>query len=195
MYAPDLKGFGTNKGMEYPFALDDYIQEVDEFKYKNNLLKPHIIAHSFGGRIALKATAKSNDFCDKLVLTGCAGLKPKNTLKKATKKALFKFLKVFVSKDKLLKFYSKDYLALDSVMKESFKKIVNEHLDKYLSQIKNQTLIIFGEKDKETPLYMARVLNKGIINSRLIVFKEAGHFCFIDKPFNFNTEVKEFLLS
>jgi len=195
VYAPDLKGFGTNTGMEYPYSLDDYIEQVNDFKYKHGIVKPHVIAHSFGGRIALKATANDNAFCDKLVLTGCAGLKPKTTIKKRVKNATFNLLKKFINKDKLLRFYSKDYLALDKVMKESFIKIVNEHLDGYLDKIKNQTLIIFGDRDKETPLYMARALNKGIENSTLIVFKGAGHFCFIDKPINFNMEVKEFLLS
>ncbi|MBQ7235935.1 MAG: alpha/beta hydrolase [Clostridia bacterium] len=195
VFAPDLKGFGENKGMDYPYALDDYISEVEEFKYKNSIVKPHIIAHSFGGRIAIKAAAENCEFCNKLVLTGAAGLKPKNTPKKAIKKALFSVLKKFVKKENLIRFYSKDYLALDGVMKESFKKIITEHLDGYLVKIKNKTLIVFGDKDKETPLYMARALNKGIADSRLITIKDAGHFCFIDKPNKFNLEVREFLLS
>ncbi len=195
VFAPDLKGFGENKSMDYPYALDDYISEVEEFKYKNSIVKPHIIAHSFGGRIAIKATATNCEFCNKLVLTGAAGLKPKSTPKKIINKALFNILKKFIEKEKLTRFYSKDYLALNSVMKESFKKIISEHLDGYLDKIKNKTLIIFGENDKETPLYMARALNKGIVDSRLITVKDAGHFCFIDKPNKFNLEVREFLLS
>ena len=79
-------------------------------------------------------------------------------------------------------------------MKESFCKIVNEHLDGVLPYVKNRTLIVFGENDKETPLYMAERLHKGIENSELVVIKNAAHFCFIDKPLKFNGEVKEFLL-
>ena len=59
--------------------------------------------------------------------------------------------------------------------------------------LKEQTL--FGENDKETPIYMAKRLFNGIENSRLIILSKAGHFCFIDKPAKFNTEVREFLLS
>ena len=70
-----------------------------------------------------------------------------------------------------------------------------EHLDGRLKDIVNPTLLIFGDKDKETPLYMARRLKNGIAGSRLIVIKGAGHFCFIDRPIKFNMEVKEFLLS
>lgn len=195
MFAPDLKGFGENKGMKYPYSLDDYIKEVNEYKYKHGLVKPHIIAHSFGARIAIKGAANDQDFCDKLVLAGAAGLKPKDTVYKKSKRALFKALKKFLPKEKLSFFYSKDYLAVDGVMRESFLKIIREHLDGEISKIKNQTLVISGENDKETPVYMAKRLFNGIENSRLIILSGAGHFCFIDKPLKFNTEVREFLLS
>ena len=34
IFALDLKGFGENADMEYPYSLDDYIMEVKEFCYK-----------------------------------------------------------------------------------------------------------------------------------------------------------------
>ena len=195
VFAPDLKGFGKNRGMDYPYSLDDYLLEVKEFIYKNGLKKPHVIAHSFGGRIAIKGAATCPNLFDKLVLTGCAGLKPKRTLKSRCKKVCFSVLKNFVPRKKLKMFYSKDYLALGGVMRQSFSLIVKEHLDGYLDKIENRTLIVFGKDDKETPVYMAKRLHRGIKNSSLILFDGAGHFCFIDKPLKFNTEVKEFLLS
>ena len=100
-----------------------------------------------------------------------------------------------VSREKLSAFYSPDYLKLSPIMKESFKLIIREHLDGSLSKIKNPTLVIFGDGDKETPPYMARRFHRGIENSELIIVKDAGHFCFIDKSVKFNTEVREFLLS
>ncbi len=195
VYCPDLKGFGKNTGMEYPYSLDDYIKEVEEYKYKNGLISPNVIAHSFGGRIVIKSAAKNPNAYNKIVLTGAAGLKPKRTFNYYRKKIAFSLLKKFLPKEKLSRFYSKDYLALDNVMKQSFCKIVNEHLDDYIGDIKNPTLIVFGKNDRETPLYMAKKLNEKIKNSKLIIIENAGHFCFIDKPLKFNTEVREFLLS
>ena len=195
VFAPDLKGFGENKNMVKPYSLDDYIRNVEEYKYKYGIKNPHVIAHSFGARIAIKASAQNKEFCDKLVLTGAAGLKPKNTLLKMSKRALFKALRKVVPKEKLKIFYSKDYLAVDEVMRKSFNLIVSEHLDDKIQNVKNPTLIIFGERDKQTPLYMAKRLFNGIPDSRLVVIEGAGHFCFIDKPAKFNTEVREFLLS
>lgn len=195
VHAVDLKGFGENADMKYPYALSDYVEDVKNYIAENRLVKPHVIGHSFGCRIIIKALAENNELFDKVVLTGCAGLKPKNTLKKVFKKTAFNVLKNFLSEKRLERFYSSDYLALSPVMKQSFKKIVNEHLDDKLKFINNSTLLVFGKEDTETPLYMAKRLYKGIKHARLVVIPDAGHFCFIDKPMKFNMEVREFLLS
>ena len=195
VFAPDFKGFGENKGMAYPYSLDDYILDLKEYFYKNSIKSPSVVAHSFGGRVAIKCAYLDNNFFDKIVLTGSAGLKPKKTIKKVIKKGVFNILKRVVPKEKLKTFYSKDYLSLDSVMQKSFIKIVNEHLDYCLNKIENKTLIINGIDDKETPVYMAKRLNLEIKNSNLILLSNAGHFAFIDKPNLFNMEIGKFLLS
>ncbi len=195
VFAPSFKGFGDNLGMQKPYALDDYVLDLIKYFNDNGIIRPHVIAHSFGARVILKALYAQPDLVDKLVLTGAAGLKPKRTFKKTAKKFAFNLLKRVVKREKLKGFYSKDYLALDSVMKESFKMIIKENLDFTLSSITNKTLIVFGKGDKETPLYMAKRFNKNIKDSRLIVIDNTGHFCFIDKPHKFNLEVREFLLS
>jgi pimeloyl-ACP methyl ester carboxylesterase len=195
VHAIDLKGFGENQPMQNPYSLDDYVLDVKKYIQENNLKSPHVIGHSFGCRIIIKALSTQPDLFDKVVLTGAAGLKPKNTLKKRIKRAAFSTLKVFMKRERLTTFYSPDYLALSPVMKESFKLIINEHLDGVLYKIKNPTLLVFGSEDKDTPLYMARRLNGGIENSTLKIIDGAGHFCFIDKSAKFNMEVREFLLS
>ena len=78
-------------------------------------------------------------------------------------------------------------------MQRSYLKIVNTHLDKIAPSVVNETLIIHGELDRETPLYTARKYNKLIKNSRLKVLKGCGHFAFIDSPFDFNLQVENFL--
>lgn len=78
-------------------------------------------------------------------------------------------------------------------MKQSYLKIVNDHLDGEVSSVKNKTLLIFGDKDTATPIYMAKKLNKNIKNSELLIMKDCSHFAFIDKPFIFNSFIKEFL--
>ena len=89
MFAPDLKGFGNNKNMPYPYSLDDYIDSVKEYMQENGIVNPFIVAHSFGGRIAIKGLATKKISCCKLVLTGSAGLKPRWSMKKVAKKNFF----------------------------------------------------------------------------------------------------------
>ena len=53
VHAIDLKGFGENVGMKYPYSLDDYIRELEEYIEKNGLRRPCVIAHSSGdGRLS-----------------------------------------------------------------------------------------------------------------------------------------------
>lgn len=194
VYAPDLTGFGKNKFMPYPYSLDDYVKEVKNYIKEQGIACPYVVAHSFGGRVAIKMASEDSGAFKKLVLVGSAGLKPRLTPKKLIKKCAFNVLKKFVKKERLSAFYSKDYNALSSVMKESFKLIVSEHLDDRLKDIALPTLIVYGDKDRETPPYMHRRLNKEIKGSKILMLN-AGHFCFIDKPHKFNMEVKEFLLA
>ena len=91
VYAPDLKGFGENKDMPYPYSLDDYVNEVSEYINKNSIVCPFVIAHSFGARIVLKGLSDKKFNFSKVVITGGAGLKPKFRLKKTIKKAQFNF--------------------------------------------------------------------------------------------------------
>ena len=180
--------------MDYPYSLEDYLDSVKEYMYKHNLVRPHVIAHSFGARIAILGASLDQNLFGKIVLTGAAGLKPKFSIKKAVKKTLFNTLKLVVNKQRLKGFYSKDYQSLSPIMQKSFIKIVNHHLDDRLKYVKNQTLILHGKKDTQTPPYMAKRLNLGIKNSKLVFLEKAGHFAFIDCPIKFNWEVKEFLL-
>ena len=78
-------------------------------------------------------------------------------------------------------------------MRKTFVNVVNEHLDYKLKEIDNKTLLVWGEKDTETPLYMGKRFKRGLKNSELVTLKNAGHFAFLDCPSTFNFLVKDFL--
>jgi pimeloyl-ACP methyl ester carboxylesterase len=78
-------------------------------------------------------------------------------------------------------------------MKQSFKYIVNEYLNGIASKIKNETLILSGKNDRETPPYSQKKLCKLISNSSLIFIENAGHFSFVNNPNFFNSKAFEFL--
>ena len=79
-------------------------------------------------------------------------------------------------------------------MKKSFQKVIAEDLTLEYSKIKNRTLIVFGKRDKQTPLYMAKRMKKLMVNSSLFALPCSGHFCFIERSEEFNSVVFKFLM-
>ena len=192
VYAVDLSGFGQNPKLNKPYKLDDYITDLLHFLKSLNIQTFSLIAHSFGARLVLKSDELRSK-CDKIVLTGGAGLKPKRNLKYYYKIYKFKLLKRFFPKKNIKGYGSAEYKSLNEIERQSYKNIVNEHLDYKLNSIVNPTLIVNGKIDKVTPKSSAKKLLKGIKNSRLI-FIDGGHFAFAQNARVFNAIVKEFLL-
>jgi pimeloyl-ACP methyl ester carboxylesterase len=77
-------------------------------------------------------------------------------------------------------------------MKRVFVSVVNTHLDGEFSQITAPTLLLWGEKDNQTPIYMARRMSKLIKDSRLVTLKGCGHFAFLDDTRAFLCELSRF---
>ena len=62
-----------------------------------------------------------------------------------------------------------------------------------LKNIKNETLIIWGDKDKSYSFDQVDILNKNIQNSELKIFKGCSHNIHLEKPDEFNVSLKNFL--
>jgi len=69
------------------------------------------------------------------------------------------------------KFGSVDYLNAGN-MTDIFRKIISEDLQSVLSRISIETLLIWGEKDTETPVLDGKIMEREIQNSKLITFPE-----------------------
>lgn len=190
--AIDITGFGKSKKMEYAYSLYDYVLDVLNVINELNLTEYDLLAHSFGGRIAVRLSLIDTRV-NKIILTGSAGLKPKRKLSYYFKVYSYKLIKRAFKNRQLKGFGSVEYQMLNGVEKKSYVKIVNEFLDDKVSKIQNKTLLIFGALDNQTPLYMAKRFNKKIANSTLYVIDGAGHFCFVEKPYEFNAIMLEFL--
>ncbi len=195
--AVDLPGFGGTAQPRTAYSLDDYVSFALGVINEKCGGRADILAHSFGGRIALKLAAEHPEAVGKMLLVGCAGMKPRFKLKAFVKKKGYKLVKRLspkLAQKKLASFASPDYLALSPTMRESFVKIVNEHLEGQLKRITAPTLVVCGSDDKETPLYMAKRIARGVPDGGLAVIDGAGHFCFCTHTAAFNAVAKEFLL-
>lgn len=191
VYAPDLPGFKTLTAR--PYDLADYAKCVEDFMDETGEDKFFVVAHSFGARIVLKMA--SSRF-SKIVFTGAAGLKPRRKPAYYFKKWGYRSIKRLFGGESAKKFGKKFFNSgiteMPEVKRISFIKIVNETLDDRLRLITVPTLIAWGRKDKETPLYMAKRFQSGIKGSQLVLLN-GGHFAFIDEYASFNVIVKEFL--
>ncbi|KXK08293.1 MAG: Pimeloyl-(acyl-carrier protein) methyl ester esterase [candidate division WS6 bacterium OLB21] len=57
-----------------------------------------------------------------------------------------------------------------------------KNLDQEIEKIEEDTLIIWGEKDSQTPLWMGKLLSEKIKNSRLEIIENATHGLPIKQP-------------
>lgn len=188
---PDLPGFGKSDLPQVPWSLDEYLNWFSNFVQNLNFNHFFLLGHSFGGRIAIKFSAKYPEKILGLILSSAAGIKHKKTLWQLFLFALARMGRrlPFLSGYSLFRktFYrfivrKKDYFEAKGVMKETFKKIIEEDLTPYLSQISLSTLILWSQIDKMTPLSDAYLMKEKIKNSRLEILEKRGHSLHLKNP-------------
>ncbi|MBQ6323248.1 MAG: alpha/beta hydrolase [Bacilli bacterium] len=193
IYIIDYPGFGESPIPQKELSIYDYSELIFNFIKEKNISNPIIIAHSFGGRITAILLSKYQLFSEKIVLFDVAGIKRKKTLKQFVKEKIYKLLKksiIILPKIKretyyqklLLLFASPDYKNLPPSMHKTFQNIIKEDLRKYYKEIKADSLLIWGEKDLDTPLKDAYIINKLIKKSALIIYKNANHYSYLYYP-------------
>ena len=190
--AIDFLGFGHTMALTKPFSVDDYAQWLKDVMLKLRIKKPHVIAHSFGCRVAIKAASEDAQLFDKIVLTGPAGIIVNRGFKYKCKVRLYRLVRRFFPRFAERRFGSKEYRSLPPIMKESYKKIVNQDLRDCAAKVKNQVLIVQGESDGVTTMREAKVYERALVNGRLVTMP-GGHFAFVERPIIFNLTVEEFL--
>lgn len=206
VFAIDLPGFGKSQIPKEVFDSKDYARIVKGFIDKMKIDKVTLIGHSFGGKISILLGAYYPELIEKIVLIDSAGLIPKRTLKYYLKVYSFKVLRsiyksIFFwqdNKNRMERFYkrfgSTDYKNADGIMRRILVKVVNENLRPMLKNIQCPTLLIWGDEDKDTPLYMGKIMENEIDDSGLVVLKGAGHYSYLDDFNKFAIVLRVFLL-
>lgn len=208
----DLPGFGQTQFAEKPWHIKDYVNFVSEFFHD---LKPNaasepnnltIVGHSFGGTIAAQLAICNPQLTKNLILVDAKLIKPHNTMKKSFYQVLAKSGKIATNllssktKEKLRKkLYQQigehDYEQTSGVLRQNFLNIISKDYRAELAQISAKTLIVWGEKDQDTPLTDAKAIYGLIPNSKLVTFENAGHFSYLDETDKFCKIVKSFIMS
>ena len=194
----DLPGFGQTPEPNVVYGVTDYAKEVERLVQCLGIRELSVIGHSFGGRVAIVLSARGNVNIKKLVLVDSAGVIPRRGVRYWCKVKKYKRVKKLVEtgklpKDSLKTYGSKDYQELTPIMKGTFVKVVNEDLLLTAKTIKVPTLLVWGRKDKDTPMYMARKLHGAIRDSTLVVYN-AGHYSYLDNFREFIEDIYAFMV-
>jgi len=202
VYVLDLPGFGQSAPPPEPWGVPEYAAFVLAYLDAQSLARVHLLGHSFGGRISLILGADSAERVDKIVLANSAGVRPPdNPLRDAAVKAA----KSVLSLPGLNRFYeparrkayeqlgATDYLEAGEALRETFVKVIGQDLLPYATRVTRPTLLIWGDRDEDTPLWQAHQLEKAIPDAGLVVFQGAGHFSYLDRLPDYLRVVTHFL--
>lgn len=205
VHAIDLPGFGDSMEPDNPIDSFKYADMVKSYMNEMRIEKVILIGHSFGGKLSIILGHKYPTLVERIVLVNSAGLIPKRGAKYYIKVYSFKTLKFiyknifFWLKDekKMDKFYKKfgstDYKDSSGVMRKILVTVVNENLLPLLREIQAPTLLIWGNEDMDTPLYMGKIMEKEIKDSGLVVLEGTGHYSYLDDYQRFSVILRSFL--
>ena len=176
----DFPGFGKSEEPKEPWDIEKYSIMLEKFVKAVNIKKPIVIGHSFGGRVAIRYSARNP--IEKLVLFGSPCIRITENLSLTVK--FLKKLKTLPglnSFGEYMKKYigSRDYKAASPIMRQTLVDVVNEDLSKYAREIEEPTLLIWGEYDTEAPVNEARELEKIMIDAALIVLP-GTHYAYLE---------------
>ena len=172
-----MYGFGLTPHPSHPLTIENYAEGVRQLLSDLFLEDVIIVGHSFGGRVAMRVASHDARITG-VVLIDSAGIIPRRGLSYHIKVVAYKAAKKLGFR-KLPK-GSEDYERLSGVMRKTFVNVVNESSESDARAIAVPTLLIWGERDRDTPLYMCRRLRKLIGGSESIVIKEGSHFAYLE---------------
>ena len=184
---PDLPGFGASIPPLNVWGVGEYKEFILKLTAKIGLKKFSLAGHSFGGQIAISFATDYPEKIENLILLAAAGVRkePGRKIKIVgfAAKILNRFLvlvptkrgKDLVKKTCYRLIRWRDYARAKGIMREVLSKVIREDLTSVLLKIKAPTLIIWGEKDKVTPLEDALLMKEHIKNSSLSILPDTGH--------------------
>ncbi len=203
VFALDFPGFGYSDPPPGTWGVRDYTQIVMKFMDGLGMDKADLVAHSFGGRVAIYLASEAPERVGRLALVDSAGIRPERTASYRLRVFLVKSLRrLQKTAPGLGRFFRLDHLVASQgsedyrragALRATFVKVVNEDLSDRLNLINCPTMLIWGERDDSTPLSDGHRMHALIRGSQLTVIEGAGHFPFLEQPAVFGGHIIPFL--
>ena len=207
---PDLPGFGRSNKAKSHNSIQSIANLLLDRLEEKKIDKFHLLGHSMGGMIVQEMAKKSGGKISKLVCysTGPRGEMPgrfetvdqsrENIKKNGLEVTAKNIAQTWFVLGEKAKYFD---LCLEAGKQTSIEAADNALIAiknwdgvKNLQDIKNNTLIIWGDKDKSYNLGQVQTLEKNISDSNLVIFKGCAHNVHLEQPDQFNHTIKDFLL-
>jgi pimeloyl-ACP methyl ester carboxylesterase len=204
LIALDLPGFGESDPPPGTWDAGDYARFVREFLDQLGVTRSHFVGHSHGGRVSILLAAEDPGRVDRLLLVDAAGIRPKRSWRYRRRVAVAKLGKVAAAvggppgrrlQERMrTRVASRDYLDASEAMRGTFRAVIAQDLTDRLPLIHAPTLLVWGDQDEDTPLWMGRRMEELIPDAGLVVLEGAGHYSYADAPGQFRAVARRFLL-
>ena len=164
----------------------------------------HLLGNSLGGHVALVHVLKHTERIKSLILTGSSGLFENGMGDSYPKRGDYEYIKnkteltFYDPKTATKELVDEVYGIVNNRIKaikiiSLAKSAIRNNLGEELNQIKQPTLLIWGNNDNITPPFVAREFNKLIPNSELHFIDKCGHAPMMEVPDEFNIILHKFL--
>jgi len=207
--APALPGFGESYNLKSLDSINEMAKTIFTYLDEKKINKFHLMGHSMGGMIVQEMVKIDGARINKLICfaTGSIGDIPgrfesiEASIEKLKKEGIKETVKRippkwFVEGNKAKYYYFCENAVKktkEETARDALKAMKNWRGYENLKNIKNETLIIWGDKDASYNFEQVETLNKHIPNSKIEIFKGCCHNVHLEQPQKFNETVKNFL--
>ena len=208
--APDLPGFGKSNKAKSHNSIQSIANLLMDCLEEKKIDKFYLLGHSMGGMIVQEMAKEYGNKIVKLICysTGPRGEMPgrfesvdqsrENLKKKGLEITVKNIAKTWFVRKENAKYFD---ICIEAG-KQTSTKAADDALIAFknwngvdtLKNIKNETLIVWGDQDKSYNLEQIKILEKSIKKSKLVIFKNCAHNVHLEQPDQFNNAIKNFLL-
>lgn len=199
----DFAGFGLSDEPREVWGVEQYTRSIEALVKELGIVRPIIICHSFGGRVATLYASRNE--VKSMIFADAAGVRPKRTWRYYYKvysyKAMKRCLPLLIGKDKAQMLIdqrrrssaSSDYNRATPMMRAILSKCVNEDLCHVMPLITAPVLLFWGDKDTATPISDAYRMKSLMKDAGVVVAEGAGHFAMLEQAELWQATLKSFL--
>jgi len=182
-------------------GLEKFLHRFIEYRDYKDI---NLLGNSLGGHVALMYVLRHPERIKSVTLTGSSGLFESGMGDTYPKRGDYEYIR----KKTELTFYDPN-MATKELVDELYetvnvrmkalkiiklaKNAIRSNLGEEVSQIKQPTLLIWGNNDAITPPFVGQEFHKLIPNSELHYIDKCGHAPMMERPDEFNTILLKFL--